>query len=356
MVTDMRVNLPGLLKERQRSGRFTYRVRVAGQKHRKIAIGVDLDHPDFMARYRMARGGTTPGAVGAPPQHIPHSVAWLVAGFEKAMQERVEAGAMHPSTLQQRSAFYARLCADYGDKAMVMPRSKVLEIRDGMIATPGAADNMVKAIRALYAWGIERGHVTENPATGVGKINRGTGAVPWSIDDLQAYRDRHPKGTMPHLALTLFMFTACRVSDVVSLGRGAELVQGGITYLDWQPAKKGSARVTVPIMPPLADAIRAQKIVGPAYLLTSHGKPFRSSAAFGNWFRDRVAEAGLENRSPHGIRKAAGELMALHGATQYHIMACHGHTQAKTSEVYTRGVNRQRLAAEAMQKMGGMDW
>ncbi|WP_212525896.1 tyrosine-type recombinase/integrase [Actibacterium sp. MT2.3-13A] len=351
----MRVNLPGLMKEKQRSGRYAYRVRVKGDKTRKIALGVDPDHPEFMARYQAARRGEK---YQAPDQlgPIPKSVSWLSLAFEKAMQEKVAAGLLHPGTLKQRRAFYDRLRAEYGDKHMAMPRQKVIEFRDKMIATPGAADNMVKAVRAMYAWAVERGHVTDNPALGIGTINKGKGAVPWSVDDLEAFRERHPKGTMAHLALTLFMFTACRIGDAYRLGRAHEIRRGGITYLDWQPAKTGSARVTVPIMPPLADAISAQTVVGKTYLLNAWGKPFASSAAFGNWFRDRVAEAGLTNRSPHGIRKAAGELMALEGATQYHIMAVHGHTQAKTSEHYTRDVNRQRLAHEAMQKMSGMDW
>lgn len=355
MVNEMRVNLPGLMKERQRSGRYTYRVRVRGDKTRKIALGVDPDHPEFMARYEAARRGVkyqTPEERGP----IPKSVAWLSLTFEAAMQERVTAGLMHRSTLKQRRAFYDRLRAEHGDKHMAMPREKVVEIRDGMTATPGAADNMVKAIRALYAWAVERGHVADNPATGIGKINRGTGAVPWSVDDLKAFRKQHPKGTMAHLALTLFMFTACRVGDAYRLGRGNEVKRGGITYLDWQPAKRGSARVVVPILPPLAEAIAAQKVVGPAYLLNGWGRPFASSAAFGNWFRDRVGEAGLEGRSPHGIRKAAAELLALEGASQYHIMAVQGHTQAKTSEGYTSGVNRHRLAEEAMQMLRGLDW
>jgi integrase len=240
---------------------------------------------------------------------------------------------------------------------MAMPRAKVIEIRDDMAATPGAADNMVKALSALYRWAAERGHVSDNPAKGVSRlIQSHEGAVPWSIEDLEQFRARHKVGTMAHLALTLFTFTACRAGDAVILGRKHERKDGPVTWLDWQPDKRGSQRVRIPILPHLAAAIAAQKVAGETYLLTAHGKPFASSAAFGNWFRDRVAEAGLTNRSPHGIRKAAGELMALAGATQYHIMAVHGHAQARTSEVYTQGVNRRHLAQEAMEKMRGLAW
>lgn len=350
----MRLQLPGLTRHKGPRG-WKYRVRAEGDKNRRVALPCGPDHPEFHRCYIEARRGMRP-ELTPEPELVPRSFEWLGRKFEAHMQAQVEAGQMHPGTKHQRTAFLARLYPEHGEKRMEMPRHKVVEIRDELVATPGAADNMVKALRALYAWAVERGIVSDNPAIGIGKINKGTGAVPWSVDDLKTYRQRHPEGTMPHLALTLFMFTACRIGDVYRLGRAHERQIDGLTWLDWHPAKKGSARVTLPIMPPLARAIRAQKVVGPAYLLNAHGKPFASAAAFGNWFRERVSEAGLTGRSPHGIRKAAGELLALEGASQYHIMAIHGHTQAKTSEGYTSRVNRVRLAADAMKMIGGMDW
>jgi integrase len=356
MVEAMRVNLPGLLIERTSSGAVRYRVRPAGNKTRRIKLTVPPDHPDFSAQYNDARNGQEPRQAKIATAAIPRSLAWLMDEYENAMAAKVRAGLMDAGTAKQRTAFYARLRPKYGDKHMEMPRAKVIEIRDSMAATPGAADNMVKSLRALFAWAVESERMKDNPAKGIGKINRGTGAIAWSVDDLEQFRQRHPKGTMPHLALTLMMFTACRIGDVVTLGRGNEVKRDGITYLAWNPGKRGSAPVTVPVLPPLAEAIAAQKVVGSAYLLNAHGKPFASGAAFGNWFRDRVSEAGLTDRSPHGIRKAAGELMALAGATQYHIMAVLGHSNAKTSEVYTQGVNRQRLAEEAVNLMRKMNW
>lgn len=347
----MHLNLPGLICDRRPSG-VRWLVRQAGNKAKRTTIP-DPAHPDFMKAYAAGRRGEkyTPDAPA-----IQDSLAWLVGEFEAYMADQVDADLLHPGTAKQRTAFYTRICKDYGDKSMRMPRASLIQIRDRMSKTPGAADNMVKAVRALYVWAIDRGLVTDNPAAGIGKLNKGTGAVPWSVADLRKFRERHPQGTMAHLAVTLFMFTACRVGDVVLLGRSHEAQRAGLTWLEWQPGKKGSPPVSVPILPPLARSIEAQKVIGPTYLLNGLGKPFASPAAFGNWFRDRVAEAGLIDRSPHGIRKACGELLALAGATQYHIMSIHGHTQAKTSEVYTRGANRRDLARDAFDKLSGMDW
>jgi integrase len=111
------------------------------------------------------------------------------------------------------------------------------------------------------------------------------------------------------------------------------------------------------MLPPLLKATRAATLQHPrAYLLTEHGQPFASSAAFSNRFRAWCDDAGLNHLSSHGIRKAAGELMAMHGATQYQIMAVHGHSSAKTSEVYTRGASRANLGAQGITLLAAMDW
>ena len=272
----MKTHLPGLTKEKNRSGKYSWRVRPVGQKRRKINVPPP-DSPDFPAAYEAARRGEKLQVSSGP---VRNSLRWLVAEYEASMQASVKAGLLSPATEKQRSVFYDRLCAKYGDKEMAMPKAKLIEFRDSMIETPGAADNMVKSVRALYKWAVDREIVKDNPATGIPKINRGKGAVPWSIDDLRQFRGAHPQGTMAHLALTLFMFTSCRVGDVVLLGRDHEARRDGLSWLEWQPGKKGSSPVSVPILPPLARSISAQKIIGPTYLLNGWGKPFASPAAY----------------------------------------------------------------------------
>ncbi|MDJ0631220.1 MAG: tyrosine-type recombinase/integrase [Rhodobacter sp.] len=349
----MRINLPGLIKEKQRSGGTRWRVRVKGQKHKRILLPVGPDHPDFNRLYTAARNGqATEASRHERPDVIPGSFEWLTQRFIDHMERQVAAGQLDASTLKQRAAFYDRLIARFGQKVMAMPRHKVLEIRDEMVGTPGAADNMVKSIRALFKWAVDRGHVQENPAAGIGRISRGSGATPWTPADVDQFRKFHAPGSMAHFALTLFMFSGCRIGDAVLLGR-SNVADG---MLHWQPTKRGSAAVSVPILPPLEAAIRSQTVVGPTFLLTALGKPFASSTAFGNRFRKWCAEAELQGRSPHGIRKALAELLAERGLSQFHIMAVLGHTQAKTSEVYTRGVDRTRLATEAFAAMKSIEW
>lgn len=361
---DVRIDYPGLLREVLPSGAIRWRVRVERQKARRILLTVAPGHPMFGEHYHAARLGIQlPPPEDVPTGPIRGSVGWLIGLYVQAMEAMVADKLLSPGTLHQRRTFLDWVRAEVGEYSADMPSSEVATLRDRRASTPGAADNLVKAIRAMYAWSVEHGHVSANPAAGIAKINPGQGgAVPWSVDDLRQYRERHPRGTMAHLALTLFMFSAARISDVVILGRGHEFQRRGVTWLDFQPTKRGARRVRIPMLPPLWTATRASPVVGKTYLLTEHGKPFASPKAFANRFAAWCVQAGLKDsddkatRSSHGIRKAAGELLALEGASQYQIMAIHGHASAKTSEIYTEGVNRDELAAQAMALLGGMEW
>lgn len=349
----VRLDYPGLMKERLPSGGWRWRVRPEGRKSVKITLAVTPDHPQFREHYFAARAGIKLGPEPDAPKAIRGSIGWLVDLYLAAMPTL----GLHPATIHQRKMFLTWLRGEVGEYDANMPQSEVIKLQDKKAATPGAADNFVKAVRAMYGWGMQRGHVRTNPAAGIAKTSRGTGARPWTLDDLTAYRTRHPRGTMAHLCLSLMMFTAARIGDVYQLGRQHEVTRDGLTWLDFTPAKKGSRRVQIPIAPPLAAAIKAVKVAGPGpYLLTDYGRPFASAKALANKFAGWVEQAGLAGLSSHGIRKAAGELLALQGASEYHVMAVHGHASARTSGIYTNGVNRARLGQQAMGMLAGMEW
>jgi len=65
-----------------------------------------------------------------------------------------------------------------------------------------------------------------------------------------------------------------------------------------------------------------------------YGRPFKSTDSFCSQFKKWRVETGLPDLSPHGFRKAAGLSLAEKGATQYGIMAIHGHADPKTSAIY----------------------
>lgn len=359
----MRVNFPGLLVERHRNGTQRVRVRVEGDPKQRIHIPVTPDHPDFAHHYHAARAGEIWTPATAPS--VANSLDWLTGRYLDFLAKMVEAGQMSAATLKQRRSILTRLCDyvgqdgdRYGDCHMDAPAAAFVEIRDAWAAHPGAADNLIKTIRAQYRWAIERGMIGHNPAAGISTINRNPkgGATAWTAEDLATFKRTHPAGTMAHLWLTLQAFTACRIGDAIWLGRGQEITNGGQTYLAWQPRKKGSAPVTIPMLPPLYNATRAMQLIGPTYLLSEKGQPFSSVEALRVRVQRWCAAAGLTERSSHGIRKAMAVWMANAGCTQHQIMAVMAHTQAKTSEIYTREANRQILAADGIKALSGLAW
>ena len=94
----------------------------------------------------------------------------------------------------------------------------------------------------------------------------------------------------------------------------------------------------VPAWVPIRDKVLAAPSLDPM------------SAMFKRWCHD----AGLGHLSAHGVRKGLAEVLAEMGSSQYDIMAILGHSEAKTSEVYTRRVERWNLAKTALAKVGKM--
>lgn len=361
-MTDMRVDLPGLVIEPHRNGVLRIRVRVKGDKARRITIPVPQDHPDFLQHYHAAREGRE--YVPGKRRIVERSLDWLCGIYLTHLEKLVQAGQASRATLNQRRSVLTRFCDHkdpdgdrYGDTDMELPPYAIIAVRDDWAHTPGAADNLIKTVRAVYRFATERALLQHNPAAGIGAINISKGgAKPWTLADLKQFREKHPKGSMARLWLTLTAFTACRIGDARILGRGHEVQRNGITFLEWQPGKKGSAPVSIPMLPALHEATRAVTVVGPTYLLNEKGRTFASVEALRVRVQRWITDAGLTGLSSHGVRKAVGDFLAENGATQHQIMSVMAHTQAKTSEVYTKGADRRILASSAMQAMVGLEW
>ena len=360
----LQIKLAGLVVDKTPSGAIRYRVRQEGNKAKRTTLPVDPSHPDFLHHYYAARAGSS-WVPDVPTPTVEHSLDWLVGRYMNFLSSMVDAGQMSAATLKQRRSILTRLCdftdpdgARYGDFDMDAPTAAFIAVRDAWASKPGAADNLIKTIRAVYTWSMERGEIAHNPASGIGAINRNPkgGATPWTAADLRAFKAAHPKGTTAHLWLTIQAFTACRIGDALWIGRQQEKTINGQLWLEFQPRKKGSAFVSIPMLPPLVEATRASNVVGPSYILNDKGLPFTSVEALRVRVQRWCKAAGLDNRSSHGVRKAMAELMAEAGSSQHQIMAVMSHTQARTSEVYTKGVQRRGLAADGMQSLAALDW
>lgn len=353
----MKVRFKGYVPETLPSGEVRHRVRVEGQPGRRIRIPVGPDDPAFSEHYCAARVGQTPDQPKPRPPVARLSADELVRDYLDWVEAQVAGGMMSAMTLKQRRSLMARSLETLdhtgeriGALHMDLPSEAFVLIRDGWGARTAQADNALKAFSAAYKWAIERGRAQVNPLAGVRRVHipKG-GATPWSATDLKAFLKQHGPGSPARRWLFLALFTACRIGDVILLGRQHEVKHDDQVWLDWQPGKKGSAFVSIPMAPQLLNELRSATIEGPTYLLTTYGKPYKTPESFRRMVQAWTTQAGMEGRSQHGVRKAMGELLAESGCSQHQIMAVMAHTKPNTSAIYTQNADRRRLAALAME-------
>ncbi|MBN9073964.1 MAG: tyrosine-type recombinase/integrase [Rhizobiales bacterium] len=346
------VDYPGLLEEPLPSGSVRYRVRPRGDPKKRIRIFCGPGHVDFQRQYLAARAGEQPEPTKAASDYAKEeSISWLANLYFEHLEKRVTAGTTSAKTLKKKRNLLNRLLVR-PDRRMVIPQEKLIEMKDAMAATPAQADAFIEAVAVMYDWAMKRKIVRSNPARGIDKVyEKGEGATPWKAADVKQFFATHKIGTKAHVAMSILLWTGCRIEDTTILGRSHECVIDGIAALRWQPMKKGSSEVVIPLLPPLKDAVRAPKIQGATYLLGRGGRPYSSGDSASAIFKGWCVDAGLPHLSAHGVRKGLGELLAELGCSQYEIMAIHGHSEAKTSEIYTRRVERWKLALKAMEKV-----
>jgi len=245
-----------------------------------------------------------------------------------------------------------------------LPEEAFVHIQDSFGARTGAADNCIQALRAAYRWGKKRpGFPKTSEISLVEKVhtNRG-GAKPWTANDVENFLAVHRPGSTARVWFWLAASTLGRIGDATDLGADHIENQEGLTLLSWQHRKKGSKPVSAPVLPMLLQELDRQgRLNQSPFLVTDHGNPFSTSNSFDNKVRKWLIEAGLceeytsekgeiklrATLSQHGIRNGLAHFLARSGATQYELMSLMSHSEAKTSEIYTKDVERRDLAIRA---------
>lgn len=106
----------------------------------------------------------------------------------------------------------------------------------------------------------------------------------------------------------------------------------------------------IPIIPEFQQVIDESPTGDLTFLVTAFNRPFTSNG-FGNRFRKWCDEAGLQNCSVHGLRKAAAARLAELGCTEQEIMAITGHRTSKEVTRYTRAASQKTRAESALRRM-----
>ena len=346
--------LPYVTQDRDRRGNVRLYYRHGGKKFR---LRGPIGSAEFIADYQMAMLGHNPKERGKPVLSTVKSgsIRDLIAKYYQSSAFQ----ALAPRTRRVRQQILDRFCQNEndGDKpfALLEPRH-IMHRRDAMADRPEAANGMVKALRQVYGFAVEYGYHDVNPIKEVSLLAGSVdGFQAWSPEDVKAFEDCHPIGSMARLTLALALYTGQRRSDLIRLGpnhiksyHGRE----GLEFIQHKNRNRKGRRISlwVPIIPELRSIIDASPTGPDTFILTEFGRPFTGDG-FGNRFRKWCREAGLEGLSVHGLRKTASAVLAENGCTEQEIMAITGHRTSKEVIRYTRSAEQKTRAANVVGKI-----
>lgn len=283
----------------------------------------------------------------------------------ESVEERLQPGTIHSLMVAYYSSAdfqglklatrrtYKGILDRYRDKYGHLPAGQLQahHIRaqmDKQAATPAAANNMLKVLRAVMRFGGERNLVKVDPTSGVRMLRyKGEGFPTWSEAEIAAFRAHWPMGTNERLAFELLLYTGQRSGDVRQM-KWSDL-RGDVISV--RQEKTGVA-LLLPVHPRLREVLDLASADHQTIIATQHGDPY-SPAGFGNWFRGAAKTAGIEERSAHGLRKSAATRLADAGCSESEIKSVTGHKTGKEVDRYTKARDQRTLAEAAMAKIKG---
>ena len=338
-MTDLRLKYVHRFRDRHGKVRYYYR-----RGSERIALPGDPGSKEFMDAYHKAENGQQ--APKAQTDRIaPGSFDALAIAYYKRSGDFLT---MRPSTQKVYQRIIEDLRKGRGARPVrLMEPRHIRTIVAQKADKPAAANNRLKVLRSMMRFAVEDGWRDDDPTMGVRKLRyRKGGFHTWTEEEIAQFEAAYPIGTKERLAQSLLLYTTCRRSDVVHLGRQHR--NGDLLRI---VQEKTGDEVEVPIVPELDAALVAASPDHLTYLVTEQGRPFTANG-FYNWFVDRCRAAGLpKGCSPHGLRKAGATRIADAAGTPHHIMSVTGHRSLSEVETYTRKANRKALAREAVAKL-----
>jgi integrase len=252
-------------------------------------------------------------------------------------------GSLAPSTQAIRRQILERFRTDHGDKPIALLPKKFIVLTIGKLK-PSVATNWLSAIRHLMQYAVSANLCEVDPTQGIKlKTPKSDGIYTWSEQDIAAYEAVHGVGTKARLALALGLYTGQRRNDVLRMG--CQHIHDGILSVKQQ---KTGAALRIPVHPDLRAIIDATPGGHLTFLLTRTGKPYAGDN-FSEQFRAWCKAARLpEKCSFHGLRKAACRRLAEAGCSVNEIAAISGHATLREVQRYTKAVDQERMARNAM--------
>lgn len=335
----VKADLPFVQAYTDRHGKRRYYFRRKG--YQRSALPGRPGSPAFIKAYNAALTGE--------PRVAPSET--IERGSFKALCHEYENSAEFSSLgdLTRREMGYVikKLEQEHGSKPVaLLERKHILRWRDELKEKPGAANKMIRVVKALMVFALERGYRAANPAQGVKMLKIGEWR-PWTLEEMQAFEDCWPLGTLERTGYALTRYTGQRRADVAKLtfksiaGDALKLKQG----------KTGKV-LEIPIHPELKAALAAVHPRHEAAILAKNGRRL-NIVYFGHLMAKAIEKAGLpDDVVLHGLCKVNMTALIDSGCTSGEAGAFTGRS-SRMVEHYSKRRDQAKLGKAAMVKWAG---
>jgi integrase len=322
-----------------RHGATVWYVRIG--KGARIRIKGVYGSPEFEAAYQAAIQGEAPSPVGNAAAPAKGTLNWLWM-----LYRQVDAWSqLSLATRKQRERIMREVLATAGDQPLSKITPRAIQIGIDR-RKPFAGRHFVDTLRAMFKWAVKAEHVASDPTAGKAVVKPKSKGFPvWTEDELEQFERHWPIGTRERVMFGVFCFTGLRRGDAARLGK--QHIRNGVITID---TEKTATRVTIPVLPELAEILAAGPLGELSIIASKKGQPLRKEVV-GTLFKEACRAAGIHGKSAHGVRKAAATRAANNGATVATLEAIFGWEGGQMAALYTKAADRKRLAAEHMDKL-----
>jgi site-specific recombinase XerD len=225
---------------------------------------------------------------------------------------------------------------------------------------------VLASLKNFYAYAVSTGFLEQTPVSGDIRVDRGEKKLPVfatkdEIDLLMAsFDDQVPDDILHHAILEMIYSCGLRVSEAVSLTINRVNLETGFVRV----LGKGNKERLVPIPDGAMDILKKWKdIVRPVYLekktnlffINRFGRKV-TARSVELLLNEQCGKAGIRKHlTPHKLRHSYATHLLQGGADLRSIQEMLGHSDIRTTEIYTHVQNRQLFDAYAGFHPGSQD-
>jgi integrase len=348
----VKCDLPYVKVYRDRHGKLRHYFRRRGSDASGLALPGLPGSPEFIAAYQRARDAK-PDARAANTRARPGTLDAL----RELYLGSAEFKTLRPSTQRETRYVLDALClaphVKFGTRGagpvVKLERRHILKWRDEMADRPGAANKMLRIVKLILNFAVDRGFRIDNPARGI-RLLKGGRYRAWTDAELVAFERRWSLGTVERTGFALALYTGQRREDLTKMS-WADIAGDAILVTQGKTGR----RLKLPLHLELKKALMAvTKRPGAAIMCVPKGAARErtytamSPVYFGHKMADAIAKAGLPDECVlHGLRKTTARILRELGVEASSMT---GHLSAQMEREYARDADQAKMARDAMTK------